>query len=80
MWLECGAALTNPFFGSNQKLQEIRGKLDVTEIRKVGDFWLTGNEAEAYIPAIGALYRLRRDRAPLKLLTGTVKHHPIVIG
>jgi hypothetical protein len=54
--------------------------LDVTEIRKVGDFRLTGIEAEAYIPAIGALYRLRRDRAPLKLLTGTVKHHPIVFG
>ena len=60
MWLECGAALTNRFLGSNQKPQEIQGYLDVTEIRKVGDFWLTGNGAKAYIPAIGALYRLRR--------------------
>jgi hypothetical protein len=54
--------------------------MDMTEMRIVGDFRLTGIEAEAYIPAIGALYRLRRDRAPLKLLTGTVKHHPTVIG
>jgi hypothetical protein len=33
--------------------------VDVTEIRKVGDFRLTGVEAEAYIPAIDAPFRLR---------------------
>jgi hypothetical protein len=32
-------------------------KIDVTEIRKLRDFRLTGVEAEAYIPAIDAPLR-----------------------
>jgi hypothetical protein len=33
--------------------------VDVTGIRKFGDFRLTGVEAKAYIPAIDAPFRLR---------------------
>jgi hypothetical protein len=52
--------INKSFFRLESETPGNTGVLDVTEIRKVGDFWLTGNEAEAYIPAIGALYRLRR--------------------
>ncbi len=52
----------------------------VSELEKSVDFRLTRRQAEAYIPAIGAPSALRRDCAPLKLLTGTVKRHPIVLG
>ena len=59
IWLECGAILIKPFFGATHKPLKTRHKIDVTEIRKVRDFRLTGVEAEAYIPAIDAPFCLR---------------------
>jgi hypothetical protein len=72
LWLECGALLTKPFLGPTQKPLKTGHKVNVTKKRKVGDFRLTGVEAKAYIPAIDAPLRLTAERAPLKLLTGTV--------
>jgi hypothetical protein len=51
--------INNSFFGLIRKLLENQHQMDVTEIRKVRDFRLTGAEAEAYIPAIDAPFRSR---------------------
>ena len=49
--------------------------------RNAVDLRLTRLRAEAYIPAIGAPpASCWRDDAPLKLLTGTVKRYPMVLG
>lgn len=52
------------------------------EIRsdKVGPFRLTMLRVQAYIQPLGAPSATRCDGAPLKLITGTVKKHPTVIG
>ena len=64
-----------------RKSAYLRGYLNDPRFEKLGHFRLTRLQAEAYIPAIGAPpASCWHDDAPLKLLTGTVKRHPIVIG
>jgi hypothetical protein len=59
----------------------IQGYFANAGLQKAVDLRLTRREAEAYIPAIGAPpASCWRDDAPLKLLTGTVKRYPIVLG
>jgi hypothetical protein len=68
-------------FADSSKIHLLQGYLDDTGLQKTVDLRLTRREAEAYIPAIGAPpASCWRDDAPLKLLTGTVKRHPIVLG
>ena len=81
LWPECGAACVNTLFANAPKVHLLKGYFDAAGLQKTVDLRLTRLRAEAYIPAIGVPpASCWRDDAPLKLLTGTVKWYPMVLG
>ncbi len=80
IWPECGAASIKALFRRPTESPPNIGLIGRSGVRKVGRFPVDKPSGRSLYTTHRRAVRLRRDCAPLKLLTGTVNRHPIVLG